>query len=133
MLLETRRSARTEEWKGKRVVILGLARQGAALVRFLLGLGADVTVSDLRSAEELRETVTSLKGLSPRYVLGEHPLTILDGADLVCVSAGVPIDAPIVAEAQRRQIPLSNDAQLRQCFPIGIWIEACIYCNLRRI
>lgn len=112
MLAEPQRSVQTETWVGKRVVVLGLARQGAALVRFLLRQGADVTASDLRSAEELRETVESLKGLSPSYVLGGHPPSILDGADLLCLSGGVPIDAPIVVEARRRGIPLSNDAQL---------------------
>lgn len=112
MLAETRRSVETETLARKHVLVLGLARQGVALVRFWLRQGADVTVSDLRGVEELRETVGLLKGLSPRYVLGEHPLSLLDGADLVCLSGGVPMDAPIVIEAQRRGIPLSNDAQL---------------------
>ena len=38
---------------GKRVVVLGLARQGTALARFLVGVGAEVVVSDLREAGAL--------------------------------------------------------------------------------
>jgi len=91
---------------------LGLARQGMALVRYLVREGADVTVSDLRDAEALRETIQALQDLPVHYVLGEHPFSILDAADLLCLSGGVPLDAPIVVEAQRRGIPLSNDAQL---------------------
>ena len=97
---------------GKRVVVLGLARQGVALVRYLAREGADVLASDLRDAEALAATLKALEGLPVRYALGGHPPTILDGADLLCVSGGVPLDAPIVVEARRRGIPLSNDAQL---------------------
>jgi UDP-N-acetylmuramoylalanine--D-glutamate ligase len=101
-----------ESLNSKRVVVLGLARQGTALVRFLASEGADVIASDLRDAEELKETLVLLKGVPARYVLGGHPHSILDDADLVCLSGGVPLDAPIVVEARRRGIPLSNDAQL---------------------
>jgi UDP-N-acetylmuramoylalanine--D-glutamate ligase len=100
------------EWAGKRVTILGLARQGTALVRYLVRAGAEVTVSDLREADVLRETLVSLKDVPVRYVLGEHPPSILEGADLLCLSGGVPVDAPIVVQARQRGIPLSNDAQI---------------------
>ena len=98
--------------KGKRVVVLGLARQGTALARFLVREGAEVIVSDLKDEAALTEPMMALEGLPIRYVLGGHPLSLLDGADLLCLSGGVPIDAPIVVEARRRGIPLSNDAQL---------------------
>ena len=101
-----------QKFSGKRVVILGLARQGVALARFLAQSGAKVTVSDLSDKAVLANEVSELQGLSIRYVLGEHPLSLLDGADLLCLSGGVPIDAPIVAEARQREISLSNDAQI---------------------
>ena len=101
-----------KEWAGRRVTILGLARQGTALVRYLVREGADVTVSDLRDADALRETLALLKDVPVRYVLGEHPPSILDDADLLCLSGGVPADAPIVAQARQRGIALSNDAQV---------------------
>jgi UDP-N-acetylmuramoylalanine--D-glutamate ligase len=97
---------------GKRAVILGLARQGTALVRFLTKVGADVTVSDLRDKTALADQMAELADLPVRYVLGEHPLGLLDDADLLYLSGGVPVDIPIVVEAQRRSIPVSNDAQL---------------------
>jgi len=97
---------------GKRVVILGLARQGTALARFLVQAGAEVTVSDLQDEAALADQLAELAGLPIRYVLGKHPLGLLDRADLLCLSGGVPVDIPIVVEAQRRSILLSNDAQL---------------------
>jgi UDP-N-acetylmuramoylalanine--D-glutamate ligase len=97
---------------GKRVVVLGLARQGIALARFLAQSGAEVTVSDLRDKGLLVDAMAELKGLSISYVLGKHPMRLLDKADLLCLSGGVPIDVPIVVKAQRQGIPISNDAQL---------------------
>ncbi len=58
------------------------------------------------------------------WVLGGHPLSLLDEADLVCLSGGVPLTLPIVVEAQRRGMPLSNDSQIFMeavpCRVIGI-------------
>ena len=98
--------------EGKRVVILGLARQGTALARFLVQAGARVTVSDLGSEEDLEQQMAQVADLPLEYVLGEHPLGLLDAADLLCLSGGVPLDIPIVEEAIRRGIAISNDAQI---------------------
>jgi UDP-N-acetylmuramoylalanine--D-glutamate ligase len=54
----------------------------------------------------------SLSGLSVSYVLGGHPLTVLDGCDLLCLSGGVPPETPLPQEARRRGIPLTNDSLL---------------------
>ncbi len=102
----------TDVLSGKRVVILGLARQGTALARFLAQAGAKVTVSDLRKKAALADPLAELADLPIRYALGRHPRNLLDGTDLLCLSGGVPLDIPIVAEARRRSIPLSNDAQI---------------------
>ncbi len=93
------------------VVILGLARQGAALARFFAEQGVHVVVSDRRSRDELAAAMDELADLDLTYVLGEHPTTLLDGCDLLCLSGGVPVDLPLVGEARRRGLPLSNDAQ----------------------
>jgi len=98
--------------RGRRVVILGLARQGLALARFLVESGAEVVISDLKPASALADELATLGDLPVRTVLGKHPLSLLKGTDLLCLSGGVPLDAPIVVEARRRGIPLTNDAQL---------------------
>jgi len=103
------------DWSTQRVVILGGARQGTALARYLVAQGAQVTLSDLKAAHQL--DLQLLAGLPVRFVLGEHPLSLLDECDLLCLSGGVPTDLPIVQEARRRGIPLSNDA--------GLFLDAC--------
>src|SRR5512146_2629921 len=101
-----------KDWNGSRVVILGAARQGLALARFLARHGAVVTLSDQRPLDLMQPAVSSLEGVPVRWVLGGHPLEMLEGADLLCLSGGVPLELPIVAEARRRSIPLSNDSQI---------------------
>jgi UDP-N-acetylmuramoylalanine--D-glutamate ligase len=104
--------AKVRELAGKKVAVLGLARQGVALVRYLAGKGARVVVSDLKEAEALQMEIRQLDGLAVRYRLGGHPLDLLDGVDLLCLSGGIPLDLPVIQEADRRGIPLTNDTQL---------------------
>ncbi|MGD9028531.1 MAG: UDP-N-acetylmuramoyl-L-alanine--D-glutamate ligase [Anaerolineae bacterium] len=101
-----------EALKDKHVVILGMARQGVALARFFAEAGAEVMVSDLQGEEALVDRLVELADLPIRYALGGHPTSLLDDADLLCLSGGVPLNTPIVEEALERGIPLSNDAQI---------------------
>ena len=113
-----------KKWNGKRVLILGAARQGLALARWLSLHGAHVTLSDMRSADELRVARESLAEFQIDWALGGHPLELLDRTDVLCLSGGVPLTLPIVAEAVKRGIPLSNDTQIFMevvpCKTIGI-------------
>src|SRR5688500_8744261 len=113
-----------QNWNGKRVLILGAARQGLALARWLSLHGAHVTLNDTRSADELRVARESLAEYQIDWVFGGHPLELLDSTDVLCLSGGVPLTLPIVAEAVKRGILLSNDSQIfmeaAPCKTIGI-------------
>ena len=112
------------DWHGKRVLILGAARQGLALARWLSLHGAHVTLSDMRGEVELHLACESLAEYPIDWALGGHPVELLDSTDVLCLSGGVPLTLPIVAEAVKRGIPLSNDSQIFleivPCKTIGI-------------
>src|SRR5215208_8335722 len=112
------------DWNGKRVLILGAARQGLALARWLSLHGAHTTLSDMRSETDLRVARESLAEFQIDWALGGHPLESLDSTDVLCLSGGIPLTLPIVAEAVKRGIPLSNDSQIFMeavpCRTIGI-------------
>ncbi|MBW6465784.1 MAG: UDP-N-acetylmuramoyl-L-alanine--D-glutamate ligase [Brevefilum sp.] len=112
------------QWEGKQVVMIGAARQGLALSRFLAAKGAHVILNDRRSEEELQGPRNELAASNITWVTGDHPFEILDGTHLVYLSGGVPLNLPIVQEASRRNIPLSNDSQVfleeTPCPVIGI-------------
>jgi UDP-N-acetylmuramoylalanine--D-glutamate ligase len=97
---------------GKRIVVLGMARQGKALARWLPKLGAQVVLSDTRPADKLTADIAELQGVPVEFALGGHPVELLDRCDVLCVSGGVPLTLPIIEEAFRRGIRVTNDAQL---------------------
>lgn len=99
-----------DELSGKRLLILGLARQGKALARFATDVGAAVTITDLRPPEKLQDMLDELNDLDIRYVLGEHPMELIDETDILAVSGGVPLEAPLVQAAQAKGVPLTNDS-----------------------
>ena len=104
-------------WTDKNILILGAARQGLALTRYLVKHGAKVTINDKKMPHELQEEQDSLKDINVEWILGAHFSGLLKGKDLVCISGGIPLDLPLVKDAVRRRIPLSNDTQ--------IFLEAC--------
>ncbi len=112
------------DWTGKHVLILGAARQGMALARWLSRHASNVTVSDSRHADELAFARASLADANVDWAVGGHPLELLDDTDVLCLSGGVPLTLPIVQEAVKRGIPLSNDTQIfmevAPCKTIGI-------------
>ena len=97
---------------GQTVLVIGLARQGMAVIKHLVSLDTNVIVTDLRSAEDLATPIQDLSSYAIDFVLGEHPLSLLDDVDIIFVSGGVPLDIPLLQEARAKDIPLSNDSQL---------------------
>ena len=113
-----------ENWEGKQVLVIGAARQGLATARFLCLRGATVILNDRRKSDELHISSEWLKNLKIRWVVGSHPIDLLDQTDYVCLSGGIPLDLPIIIEAKKRMIPLINDTEIFMrevpCQTIGI-------------
>lgn len=101
-----------KNYSDKRVVVIGAARQGLALARFFTKRGAQVVITDMRQREQLKDEMKLLEGIPVTFDLGGHHMEILDGADLVCVSGGVPLTIPFIQEALIQNIPLTNDSQI---------------------
>ena len=80
-----------EAFGGRPVAVLGLARSGIALTRFLCDRGAQVTVYDTRSAAALGEALAALGDRRPRLLLGPDvdPAEALVGQALICTSPSV--------------------------------------------
>ena len=100
----------TDPLDGQLILVLGMARQGRALARWLPTTGARVLVSDSKTAEQLGVSPGDYPGVT--LALGDQSEALLDGVDAVCISGGVPLELPIVQAAQAKGIPLTNDAQM---------------------
>ena len=74
-------------------------------------LAREVTVSDLRRPSSWREQLAALGDCNVDYVLGEHPMTSAGQDGRTGDQRRRAADAPLVAEARARGIPLTNDSQ----------------------
>ena len=94
------------ELNNKKILVVGLARTGVAVARFLAEQGAQVTVTDMKSAVELAPWMAKLEDLFINYQLGQHDKHTFLMADLIVVSPGVPMDIkPLqLARAQKRTV-----------------------------
>lgn len=102
-----------EHLRGKKITVLGLGLLGRGVgdTKFLAECGADLIVTDLKSAEDLASSLEQLKGFpNIEYVLGEHRLEDFRGRDFILKAAGVPLDSPFVAEARTHNIPVKMSA-----------------------
>jgi UDP-N-acetylmuramoylalanine--D-glutamate ligase len=90
----------------KKILVVGLARTGVAVARFLAEQGAQVTVTDMKDDAELAPWMAKLEDLSINYQLGQHDKHTFLMADLIVVSPGVPMDIkPLqLARAQKRTV-----------------------------
>ncbi|MCZ7648733.1 MAG: UDP-N-acetylmuramoyl-L-alanine--D-glutamate ligase [Planctomycetota bacterium] len=79
---------------------LGLFGGGVGAARFFGEAGAEVTVTDKRTAADLRPSVEALADLKIRYVLERHDPDDFRGTDIVVVNPGVADDSPLVAMAR---------------------------------
>lgn len=105
--------------RGKRALVMGLGVHGGGLgvTRFLLEQGTEVTVTDLRSSEQLAPTLAELHGLPVRYVLGEHRDEDFRNADLVIRNPGVPRESRFleIARAAGATIEMEMTLFFRLC------------------
>ena len=102
------------DFQDKQVTILGLARSGEAAANLLIQLGASVLVSDQKDEEQLKDAVARLAHEHPdiEFCLGGHPDKIIEDADLIVKSPGVPIDIPVLRRARDKGIPVVGEVEL---------------------
>jgi UDP-N-acetylmuramoylalanine--D-glutamate ligase len=109
-------------WKGKRVLILGLGQfpQGSGISAALAfaRAGADLTVTDLKNAADLSSNVKRLKRFkNVRFVLVRHDPQDIERSELVVANPRVRPNAPEMRLARKKGIPVASD--------IGLFLDRC--------
>lgn len=107
------------EWEkffsGKRVTVFGLGLHGGGVgtVRFLAKNGARVTVTDIKSKEQLRPSMEKLKDLkNVGYILGQHRNEDFTKVDMVVVSPAIPWTNAYVKRALDAGVSVEMDSSL---------------------
>ncbi len=102
-------------FKDKNVTVMGLGLLGRGVgdALYLAECGAEVIVTDLKTAEELAPSVALLSTFSNvSFTLGEHRLVDFEKRDFILVAAGVPLDSIYIAHAKEKGVPLEMSGSL---------------------
>lgn len=120
------------------VTVMGLGRfkqgSGVGAAKWLMRHGAQIVITDLKSEEELQESIDEvMKWYSkyrktydneiyqPIFVMGEHREEDFEGVDMVVQNPGVPRESKFVQYAKKQNVKVESDVSLffRFCpFPI---------------
>lgn len=100
--------------KGKKVLVLGLAKSGRAAVGLLLDAGAArIVANDAKPLSSLRETIEEFKDFPQvEIVAGGHPAGLLAGVAFIIKSPGISPRLPLLLEARRLGIPVYPEIEL---------------------
>ncbi len=101
--------------RGKKISVIGMARSGVAVAKLLRQKGAEVFVSDNRAAEVLVDETAALKEEEILFENGSHSDKVYD-CSLMVISPGVPSNAPVVVEAQKRSIKVVSELEVASLF-----------------
>ncbi len=102
--------------KEMRVLVVGLARTGVSVARFLKSKGAEVIVSDIKTSSQLKSSLDELRDLDIEFELEDHKVETFKNVDLIVVSPGVPLDIKPVKEAHRHGIEIMSEVELAYHF-----------------
>ena len=111
-MLSSEASRQLSAISGQRALVIGLAREGVDLARFLSAHGANVTVTDVKAPDVLAESVAALDGADVAMHLGGHAVDDLNGVDVVYASPGVPPENALLQAAAERHIRVSSLVEL---------------------
>lgn len=103
---------------------LGLHGGGVGSAKFFCLQGADVLVTDLKTQEQLQESLDKLKGLKIKYTIGKHEEEDFLWADLIIKNPDVPSTSPYLEIAKKNNIKIETDInlflKLSKAFVIGV-------------
>lgn len=105
--------------RGRRVLVVGLARSGRAVARAFRHRGAVVTVTDLRAPAAFQAEIPELLSDKVGLELGVHRVDTFLRQDLIVVSPGVPWELPHLEAARQRKIPVVSEVEAATWFLKG--------------
>lgn len=100
-----------ENFPYQQVLVLGLAKSGTAAAKTLLRNGMKVRVNDKQLSEK-STIVQDLVALGAEMVLGSHPLSVLEGIEIVVKNPGISYENPVLVEAMKRKIPIVTEIEI---------------------
>lgn len=98
------------DFSGKKVLVVGLARSGMAAIRVLKKLGAEVTLSENKKKEDIKEI--DFLNENNVEIVGQDMAVFERDFDLVVKNPGVPYRSPMIEKLHARNIPVITEIEL---------------------
>lgn len=98
-------------FENKKIHVIGAAKSGLAVARFLKQSGADVFVSEKESADKRKSEAGLLAELKIECEFGAHSDRLLS-ADMIVISPGVPMNIPILKKIREQGIPVYSELEI---------------------
>lgn len=101
----------------KRALVCGMARSGVASARLLAQKGYSVTINDMKA--DIAGLKDALSGIKYTDALGQDPMELVKGQDLIVLSPVIPIFAPFAKRARELGAEVIGEIELgyRYCAP----------------
>src|SRR2546430_3632575 len=107
------------ELRGKRVLVVGLARTGMATALFCAARGANVTATDARTETEIGEVIAPRRTRGISWEVGGPGETTFLEQDLIGPGRGVPADALLLQAARAKGVTIWSEVELADRFLDG--------------
>lgn len=107
---------------GKRVLVMGMAKSGVAMLRLMREQGALATACDTKPLAEIGNFGAQIASLAPAFLTQEDVEAsgvAAAGFELVAISPGVPADLPMLEAARAAGIPVLGEVELAAPFLRG--------------
>ena len=108
--------ARGMDLKGKKVLVVGVARTGIATAKFLKANGSLVTATEAKPEGEIKEAAQELKGMAVSTEWGGHRIETFLNQDLIVVSPGVDLNMDPIQKAIRHGVTVISEIELAYHF-----------------
>jgi len=96
--------------KQKTALIVGMAKSGIGAAKVLTANGYHVIINDMKP--EIAGLAEALAGIPVEWRLGEDPMPLLNGIDLVVPSPIIPMTKPFLVEARNRGIEIASEIEI---------------------
>jgi UDP-N-acetylmuramoylalanine--D-glutamate ligase len=110
------------ELAGKRVLVIGMAKSGLAMLRLIREHGGQPAACDSKPLSEMGNVSASIVSSSEAFFtqaeIAQAGIATL-GFDLVAISPGVPVDLPLLDAARAAGIPVIGEVELASSFLRG--------------
>ena len=101
-------------FENKKILVLGFARSGYEVSKYLIKRGNEIIVNDGGSEDKQdKNKIKELEEMGVKFIFGSHPDDLIDSSyDYLIKNPGVPIDHKYVLKARELGIEVINEVEV---------------------